>query len=231
MGSTSKVPETTSSPWPPGSHSPNGWLAPVIGLRENNTPVPDLSAMFPNTIAWTTTAVPRRWVAARGGHGTRRRGRCSTTRTPRRWHPATGRRGRREPWRRAARRPRSGCTSAGTAAECRGRSRGLCRAARASSTSSLMPRFRMVSSMPGMDWAAPLRTLTRSGLGSAPEGSSGLVLEPGDLVPDRVAHHGVDGVVGGGEPVRAHRGGDAECRRDGQAVATHAVDPESLVAQ
>ena len=31
---------------------------PVIGLRENSTPVPERSSRFPNTIACTVTAVP-----------------------------------------------------------------------------------------------------------------------------------------------------------------------------
>ena len=39
----------------------------------------------------------------------------------------------------------------------------------ASRTASLMPRSRTVSSMPGIDSTAPLRTLTRSGRGPRPK--------------------------------------------------------------
>ena len=45
---------------------------------------------------------------------------------------------------------------------------GATAAASACSTASLMPRFRMVSIMPGMDWVAPERTLTSSGRGPRP---------------------------------------------------------------
>ncbi|CKR63644.1 Uncharacterised protein [Mycobacterium tuberculosis] len=58
IGATATNPDTTSSPWPPGSHSPNGSLAPVIGLREDSTPAPEFAVRLPNTIACTTTAVP-----------------------------------------------------------------------------------------------------------------------------------------------------------------------------
>ena len=58
IGRGSKVPDTTSSPCAPGSHSPIGSGAPVEGLRLNRTPVPESRSRFPNTIACTMTAVP-----------------------------------------------------------------------------------------------------------------------------------------------------------------------------
>ena len=53
------MPATTSSPCAFIRNSPNIAFSPVAGLRVKPTPVPDVSPVFPNTIAWTLTAVPQ----------------------------------------------------------------------------------------------------------------------------------------------------------------------------
>src|SRR5579875_1928717 len=55
------IPATTSSPWALGRYSPYSSFSPVAGLRVKATPVALSGPMFPKTIAWTFTAVPRSW--------------------------------------------------------------------------------------------------------------------------------------------------------------------------
>ena len=104
------------------------------------------------------------------------------------------------------------------------------RAASACSTASLMPTFRMVSIMPGMDWVAPERTLTSSGRGPRPNVREVLPSSQFNcgqhVVPD-----GVDRRRGFGEIPQTHLGGDAEGGRHRQIVPAHRVDAVALVAQ
>ncbi len=53
------MPATTSSPCALGRYSPYRILSPVDGLRVNATPDPEVSPMFPKTIACTLQAVPQ----------------------------------------------------------------------------------------------------------------------------------------------------------------------------
>mmetsp|Transcript_2018 Transcript_2018/g.8394 ORF Transcript_2018/g.8394 Transcript_2018/m.8394 type:complete len:222 (-) Transcript_2018:411-1076(-) len=58
MSSGVRMPATTSSPCAFTRYSPYSKFSPVLGLRVKQTPVPEVSPMFPNTIAWMFTAVP-----------------------------------------------------------------------------------------------------------------------------------------------------------------------------
>jgi hypothetical protein len=62
IGCGVRSPDTSSSPWARATHSPVSPGVPVPGSRLNATPVPDRSSRLPNTIAWTTTAVPASWA-------------------------------------------------------------------------------------------------------------------------------------------------------------------------
>ena len=59
MGTGVRTPATTSSPWALIRYSPKKRFSPVPGSRVKATPVPELSPMFPKTMAWTLTAVPQ----------------------------------------------------------------------------------------------------------------------------------------------------------------------------
>lgn len=52
------MPATTSSPWALIKYSPLNISSPVAASRVKATPVAEVLPMFPNTIAWTLTAVP-----------------------------------------------------------------------------------------------------------------------------------------------------------------------------
>ena len=54
-----RAPATTSSPWAFSRKSPSGSGSPVEAFRDMATPAPESLPMFPNTMAWMLTAVPR----------------------------------------------------------------------------------------------------------------------------------------------------------------------------
>ena len=133
----------------------------------------------------------------------------------------------RAPW--AGRRRRSH-TSARSAGRSPTRTRGflLC-LARPATVSSLRPRLRIVSIMPGIDTAAPERTDTSSGLSAPPNilpvaassrcrAASTCVPEPGRELP-------------GLEVGDADGAGDGEAGRDRNADVGHLGEPGALAAE
>ena len=99
-----------------------------------------------------------------------------------------------------------------------------------STVSSLRPRLRMVSIMPGIEARAPERTETSSGLAASPKRGADRLADLGqrrlDLGLQPVGQLAAVGVVGG-----ADLGGDGEARRHRQAEARHLGEVGALAAE